>query len=525
MSALGSLLKVQLIEAFDFRKIKQDKKSKSLVLVLSLLLFFLSILVAFYGFMYSSMLYDAKEDLKYTLYLFSGFATVMCIVMSITKINSIFQGKDYDTLASMPISKNKIILAKLFSLYLNIIMYSVIIMLPSTLAVFVFSCVKNVTDYSLLVFGILSAFLIPAIPLSLAAIVSTIFTLFAEKTRFGNVLLMIFYIAYIAGILSISLISNSGKVDENGVKDVSNLVNMAKVMLWFNPISYLLTIESYRLVFVSIYIVGNILCILFVSFFTAIFYEKLHFLSLSKRSNRKYQVKNLECKNAYQTFLRLEFKKFFSSKMYLLNGMLSGVMCVIMCVTFAYQFKGESGKFLPFVIFISALFVMGIQTPAAISVNLEGKHFYSLKTMPINYKDFALAKVTVSVIITSILGIIGSILVAIIYRPSVPIIILFSLGLIIEAFFVSCLDFIVAIKNPKLDWSDEKEAVKQTTSVLISMFMVWGIDIAIIVLGVIGAAFSLIVGFIIVDVLTLILGLALLKILSNNANYYVNNIE
>lgn len=525
MSTLASLLKVQFIEAFDFRKIKKSKKSLSLLGFVIAMLFFISFLVGIYSLSFGMQLKQGNADLKYNVYIFSGFATTMCCVMSITKVNYIFQSKDYDNLAAMPIKKSQIILSKLFSLYLSVILYSLVIMLPSTIVTFVMSVYYDLTDYTILSFGILSAFFIPALPLSIGAIICTLFTLITDKFRFGNILLIIAYMIYLGAVFYVSFSFNSVEVDENGVKDVSKMVSMAKGMIWINPTNWFLTRDSLVILWVLVYVAINILLLVFVSLFISLFFEKIHFLTIAKKTSKKYEKKYLDVKNSFSTFFRLELKKFFGNKLYFINGSLSGIMVIFMGIFMSYQFRNDSYEMLPLVLFTVMLCVLAIQTPACVSINLEGKNFYVLKTMPIDYRKYVFAKVLLSGLVTAAFSVVGAAISCILIKPSIIVIVCIIVGIILHSFLVSIVDMIISLKNPKLDWQDEKEAIKQSTNVLISLLLGTGLSVLIIIVGAIAAVFSINLGFILMDVLLLMFTIGFGYILSINANKDVEIIE
>ena len=229
--------------------------------------------------------------------------------------------------------------------------------------------------------------------------------------------------------------------------------------------------------------------------------------------------------NTLKTFLRLEFKKFFNSKLYLINGSLSGIICIFVAISLSIQLKEVDSKMISFIMFSSILFMMGIQTPASISINLEGRNFYILKTMPIDYRKYTFAKVLMSIIVSASLTVISAIIAGILLKMNVILIVLFALGVILFSVVVSCVDLIISLKNPKLDWEDEKQAIKQSTNVLISMLLVMALGIIIIIAGSIAAYFNIYLSFILSDVLIAVLAFGFFAVLALNSNDYIRRIE
>ncbi len=124
MSKISSLVKVNLSEALDIRKFKQEK-AKSISFVTFLLL--ISALFIFISVVYNLLMIFSFSEANLPLYhcfmLFGGVASLFIFFSAIVRIKSIFIGKDYDMLSAMPIKKSEIVISKLISLYLVELIY------------------------------------------------------------------------------------------------------------------------------------------------------------------------------------------------------------------------------------------------------------------------------------------------------------------------------------------------------------------------------------------------------------------
>ena len=111
MSNLLSLIKVNFRETFDKRKFKQNKKQLSFLIYIVIIGTLFLTLSSFYSYVYG-MNYVAFNmvDQMYTLSVsFFIVSTIIVFSSSISKMQSIFVGKDYELLSAMPISKKDIV--------------------------------------------------------------------------------------------------------------------------------------------------------------------------------------------------------------------------------------------------------------------------------------------------------------------------------------------------------------------------------------------------------------------------------
>ena len=119
MNNLLELIKVDLRETLDVRKFKENQTKSisflAFIFLMGLLFLFVSVI---YNLMISAMMYEFDINLINSTVIMGVVATMMTLFTSIFKVKSIFVGKDYDLLRSMPIKKTDIVLSKIINLYL-----------------------------------------------------------------------------------------------------------------------------------------------------------------------------------------------------------------------------------------------------------------------------------------------------------------------------------------------------------------------------------------------------------------------
>lgn len=522
-----ALFKVSLSQSFDFRR-KDKAKNASLLVPLVLIFVFGLLISAVYSFIFGSALYSAGyvKQLNIVLYAMAGLSSMLALVNGITKVKgTLFGGNDYDLLASLPISKKSIIFVKLASLYLMQVFYTIIFVLPASLIVTIMG-----KQPLWLVDGVLLILFSPIIPLLLAGIFGTLMGLISDRFKFGNIISILFYVIFLGAVMYSSFILNSSGNGEE--MDVTGILQLLNIFGWFNPSTKLLSLDYYILPHL-LYVISN-LCLLGVMIWIfAHCYDSIHFLMTASKSHQKYVEKEVKQKGSFKALLALDFKRYFSSKMYLLNTITGGIMgtlcIVIMVLTFqsiddpnAISILNQIAPF--FVLLI--VWCVGMSVPSAVAINFEGKAMWQMKSLPISYKQYSLSKIIMSYIILAPFVLISSsVLTIYIEKNFINIFTTFVLPQI-YLFSMCCIAFWINTMFYKLKWSNETEAVKNSSGMLISMLIDFAytavLCVVIIVPGVLGYFF---IGAILA--MLLVLGVAIISflIVKNTCQNNINRIE
>ena len=532
MGTLKELIKINIKENLDRRKFKENKKAQTFlasVLIFGILFLILS---AFYNFIYI-VNFKIMEAPVYVPIIFMGaFASIFTFSTSMFKIKSIFIGKDYEMLSAMPIKKSYILTSKLFALYIIELIYSAIIMVPN--AIIIFLVYQNIIGALI---SLLSMILLPAIPMIISALFSLFVALVADRYKFGSVLNIILYTLMFAAIIFLSFSSsyNSSLDEENPMQIYMTLYNIFKFV---NP-SFLLIELSYELnpLFILLFIAGNILLTICVILFISLLFDKVHTTINTVKTNKKYIKKDLTVKGQFNSLFKLESKKYFGSSYYVINTISSGIAAIIfslmlgfmLSTRFDFGFMTEEISFniKKYLYFCTGaiIFGIGIQTPAAISISMEGKSFWIIKSSPIDYKKYLFSKILLSFIVLAPCSIISStILVIFIDFDFMSIISIYLLPLLF-VFLSSMLGLIINLKNYKFDWINEVDCIKHSSASYIALFSDWGITLllfgSMIAFAFVNVIISQIIGLAILVILIIIL----LRYLYKNSNLLIERIE
>ena len=481
------LFKTNLKIAFDFRGKKHKMSMLSLLVLITLLGMAAS---AFYAFVFIMAASETNTPLIDVLYTMAGFASLLALSTTIPKVKTtLFGGNDYDMLASMPIPKKEILFVKFFSLYLVEFFYTVIITLPAGVLCFIFD--NNIVY---LIHTILMLFLVPVFPLLLACLVGTFISVVADRSRFGNVLSVLFYVIFIVVIFSSSMMTSSGTTES-----MEPLFDLFK---WFNPTNVILDINIPVINYV-IYAGVNLIVLAGVIGLLTFFYDYIHDLLSTARTSKTSKKQELKVNTPFKSLMKLELKKYFTSKGYLMNtitgGVLSVVMIAIMTITLLTdeEMAGLIDAFRPYLAYLSLAIILmvGLTTPAASAISMEGKNMWVIKSTPIDYKKFLKSKVWLSEIVMAPFALIASILVMVIIKNDI---IGLIVTLLLPQLYLLSMNYISLILNTrfyKFNWSNEMEVVKQSKCVVFVMLIdfVYTIVVAALLIG-LGAVVNVLVG-------------------------------
>ena len=171
------------------------------------------------------------------------------------------------------------------------------------------------------------------------------------------------------------------------------------------------------------------------------------------------------------------------------------------------------------------IFGVGIQTPAALSISIEGNGFWITKSLPIDYKKYLFVKVLLSSLVLGVCSIIAStIMVCLIDFDFISIITVYVLPLLFIV-FASELGLIIDLKHYKFDWKNEMDCVKHSAASYMALFSDWGIMI-VLAGGMIGFAFLNVLVSQIFGIAATLVGILCLSLyLSKNANSLIERIE
>jgi len=131
------------------------------------------------------------------------------------------------------------------------------------------------------------------------------------------------------------------------------------------------------------------------------------------------------------------------------------------------QLSDYLGRMAPLVV---SLFVI-LSCTTSSSISLEGNNLWILKSSPVSPKSILLGKVAVNLTITIPITLLCCVMLMISLRTGwIDSLLLFVIP-VLYACYSAMLGVIANLKFPKLEWTSEVAVIKQSASVLVSMFV------------------------------------------------------
>jgi ABC-2 type transport system permease protein len=183
-----------------------------------------------------------------------------------------------------------------------------------------------------------------------------------------------------------------------------------------------------------------------------------------------------------------EFRRYFSSSAYVSNTIIGPIIAVIMTSSLFFAdidkliseipFKINVFDMFPFV--ISAIFCM--MSPICVSISMEGKNWWIVKTLPISTKTLLDSKILMNIILYLPFYLIAEILLTIATKPDIFALLWQLLIPIIILIFAFVFSLFINLHFPVFNWESETVAVKQSLSSFIGGL---GCTIAVFIAGLI----------------------------------------
>jgi len=492
MSKLNSVLKVYIINNFGINALREKdrrKRIKMISFVLVLVIAFIAI--AFTSYMYSQIMADWFEQygrLDFLLGIMMAASSLIIFFTTMYKAASIlFNFKDYDLLMSMPVKPRTIITSRIIILYSFNIAMMLIIMIPAMITY----CLRVNPPVLFYVAFILTLFLIPMIPILVASIIGSLLSLisshFKRKNALNIILFLLFFLAIMAANFSLqNVVVNFESVAEPVVNAIGNFYPFAYI--------YMNGICDLNLKLILSFAGSSIAIFAMFVYLVSIWFKSMHTALSTSRTSSNYKMKELKISSQLNAIYRREMKKFFSSPLYVLNAGVGLILLVFFAIAILFfgpeqvldflempSVSSVIGMFIPLVI---SLFI-ALSCTTACSISIEGKTFWLTRSMPVSTKKILWSKLLVNLMLSIPTIVISGILFSLILKTDlVTTIFIFAMP-IAFAFFIAIFGLYMNLLMPKMSWTHEAQVIKQSASVMITVFggmIIIGIPIAMAII-------------------------------------------
>lgn len=200
-------------------------------------------------------------------------------------------------------------------------------------------------------------------------------------------------------------------------------------------------------------------------------YKSLNTRISSTYNKSNYEVNRLNSGNVLTALYSKELKRFLSSTIYVTNMVVGLVMSVIMSVAVVIVGSERLAimvglpKLAPFI--LAAM--IGMSNTSSVSLSLEGKNLWILKSLPLRLRDIYLSKILVNLTLTVPVALISGSLFIIGIKATLYQGLMMLVIPLIFAIFSATWGLFINYQFANYDWESETQVVKQSMSAVIGM--------------------------------------------------------
>jgi len=503
LRGLWLITKVQLLTSFGINQLKYEKNRKKRGRYIGYLLgitILMCTLIGYSGTIGFGLGFTGMADVIPSFALtITGIVTLMFTMLKSSVM--LFGFRDYDMLMSLPVQNRMVITSKFICMYVINLLFTFGIMIPMGITYAIFVPEFNGLTILLWVFGMLIG---PFIPMTIATMLGAIIAAVSSRFKHKNLLSIILSYVAIVGIMIYTFYANSTeKSDAAFLADVSRLSGniSAKINAIYPPARFFerSICDNQILPMLLLIVISIVWFLLFINI-VAIKYNRINTRIISQNTKTKYRMQELKTSSPLIALYKKEAARFFSSVGYVINCGMGIIMALILSIIsvvngpegmlsmFAdVKTTGLNGIMsgitcaIPF--FLSA--VISMTCTSAVSLSLEGKSLWIIKSLPIKTEKILQSKILFNLSLGIPASIIcGSLLIASFQPKSFFEGIWFLLTPIVFSFFSSIFGMLINTKLPIYDWENEITVIKQSGSSMFGIFggMLIGIIISFIVM-------------------------------------------
>lgn len=487
MSNLGVLVKTNLINTLGINHLrnKNDKKGLKHLLAGGGVLFSI-IMIGVLVTIYFSLMAKGLKAVG-MLDLMMIIASVVCVVetffTSVYKSQGIlFGSRDLQQLMSLPISMSDILASKVIELLIINYLFSAVVIIPSSIIYFI----NDKGSIIIFIYSIIGLIFIPLLPIVIASIIGFLISFISSKVRNKNAILSIVTMIFLIFIVVASFKAN--EIIEFVLNRSGSIVQTVKTVC---PVAFYFSDAVSNLSILSLIKLAVWSVLPFIIFIMA--FSK-SFKGITSRlgetyKRADYKMENIRTSSASKAILMKEIRRYISSPVYLTNTIVGVVLSLIAAIaavvigrdelilliadgdrTQVLNMMKQLEGLIQFIPIGMIALTISLTCTTDVSISLEGKKLWIIKSLPIGLKDIAKGKILLNLIITIPVIIIDTILFSIAFKLS-PILIFFTaLVPILVTIYTSIAGFLINLYFPRFDWINETQVVKQSISSMLGLF-------------------------------------------------------
>lgn len=489
---------------------KRDKKKFNMnIFVLVAVLFSYATMILTYGSIYRALVQSALDLGLGNLMLAATILIAMLIslIFGTFQLNAaVFNAKDVEWYAPMPIKPAAVFFAKFGYVYLLELATSLLILIPA----YVLYAVELGVGVGFWILAIISLPFVPVIPLAISALLSLPLSKFSSKFRNRELVMTVLMVVFVVVIMlgGTMMSGTMGRVMSGDTAMLENIFANAEPVLRlvtsiFPPAMWLalgLTSAQNALISLLLFFAVSIAIMTATVYLAGKFYYAgvLAILETppAKRKSGKTKSTAAQASSPVIALALADLKVLLRTPVYALNslsGIFFGAMVFVMPLALGDEWKAfrvilsnsieKSSPALILAIMTLILSVSGLLNPAASTAfSRDGRSIWLMQTIPVTPKVQVMAKIISATAITSISAVIIAACVCGMFPQLIPFAVMAVVPAILIVIASSAMSMLPDIISPKLRWDNEAEAMKQNFNSLLGMLTV--LPVVLIVGGV-----------------------------------------
>ena len=477
---LATFIKLQLVNLYGknvYRNLKDPKEKRKKFWLYIAYAFVIIVAASYAGGMSYGYIYIGLAEIlpAYLIMLVS----VLILMFSIFKAGDIiFQKNSYDILVSLPVENSTIVISRFVRLYVENILLSLTVMLP---AMAVFGIMEK-PAWSFYLIGLIAVLFIPLVPITVSVFVGALIKAVSSRSKHKNLVSVLLSVALVIGVM-IGGMRFSVVAENIDIIELKNLLNVILDVIngIYPPAVWLgnaMLAGDFAVCFGCV--CAGILVLGIVIGTVSKNYTRICDGIFSTSAKHDYQMEHLKGTHILGALYKREFKRYFASSVYVTNTIVSPIMGMLFAVamlfvtpeqleTTAADFYAQSGLMLQMRSMLPmALATVFCMTPiTAVSISMEGKQWWIIKTLPVSAKHLLDSKLLMNLSILAPCCAISVIMVAIGQKATPAEFVWLLLVPFFSMLFSCVFGQTVNLKLPVFDWENEVSVVKQSASMFV----------------------------------------------------------
>jgi ABC-2 type transport system permease protein len=464
-------ISLKRLMGFDVKKSKTKAVLIGLAIVYTIIVF-----VGAFGYMFYDLgriLHEMGQD-EILISFLCIYTLGMSFFITLFRASGyIFYYKDYELLSPLPIHPRIVLFAKMTVLMVLLYLTAFIFTLPIMFSYFYWSGFSLI---GLLIF-IIGFIFIPLIPVVLISLLSLGIATLTAKLRHSKLISIFLVFVIMIGIMMLSFSMND--VEQNPLTGQIDLFKgIAKVYIpfdWFR-----IAVHQQSLIHLVYLVLANGLIFGFYVYLIQGLVHKTNQRGVRVNMRKTVGTLNYQKRSQVTAVVQKEVKRFFGSTLYAVNSGFGPVILLVASVaSLFFQSKletilgeaiGAENMPIEMMILILVGFSLAMTYTPAISLSLEGKSFWMIKSLPIAPKKVMYGKIIFNLILMIPVGLISIVLFGISLKIPLLSQLVMMLLVILFSLVISCFDAIMNLLTPKFNFVNDTEVVKQSAGALLAIF-------------------------------------------------------